>query len=70
MNRLVIWIIAIIILVGFGWFLLGNSGDDSDTVQVKSPGDNLEEAEDSTFENVETTDQILNEIDDSLNYIE
>tara|TARA_Y100000310_G_C20615392_1_gene780362 strand:- start:1002 stop:1208 length:207 start_codon:yes stop_codon:yes gene_type:complete len=66
-NKAIIWIIVILIVLALGYFLIGNSGEVSEEVEV---GVNLEDADDSAFENVETTDQILNEIDDSLNYLE
>jgi hypothetical protein len=63
------WIIIVIVILALGYFLLGGS-ETPTTTDVEDTGVNLEDAEDSAFENVETTDQILNEIDDSLNYIE
>lgn len=67
MNKSIIWIVAIVIILGLGWFLLGSS---EEVTENTGTGENLEEAGDQAFENVETTDEILNEIDDSLNYLE
>jgi len=67
MNKSVVWIIAILIILGLGYFLLGSSDDSN--YDSEDAGVNLEDADDSAFENVESTDQILNEITDSLNYL-
>jgi len=51
------------------YFLLGSSEEDSkyDDSEQESA---IDEIKDEEFENIETTDQILNEIDDSLDYFE
>ena len=51
------------------YFLLGSSEEDSkyDDSEQESV---IDEIKDEEFENIETTDQILNEIDDSLDYFD
>ena len=57
------------IILIIGYFLLGSSERDSkyDDSEQESA---IEEIKDEEFQNIETTDQILNEIDDSLDYFE
>jgi len=68
MNKILMWILILILALGLGYFLLGSSDDSN--YDSEDAGVNLEDADDSAFENVESTDQILNEITDSLNYLE
>jgi uncharacterized membrane protein len=67
---LMIWILIIVlIVVGIGIFLLNNnekSGADYEVEGESSPIDEIPEAE---FAQVDSTDEILDEIDDALEYI-
>ena len=68
-DNIIWWIIVVLAILVIGYFLLGSSGDDSkyDDSEQESA---IDEIKDEEFENIETTDQILNEIDDSLDYFE
>jgi uncharacterized membrane protein len=63
------WIIIVLAILIIGYFLLGSSEEDSryDDSEQESA---IDEIKDEEFENIETTDQILNEIDDSLDYFD
>ena len=68
-DNIMWWIIIVLAILIIGYFLLGSSEEDSkyDDSEQESA---ISEIKDEEFENIETTDQILNEIDDSLDYFE
>tara|TARA_B100000315_G_C14406802_1_gene509110 strand:- start:579 stop:800 length:222 start_codon:yes stop_codon:yes gene_type:complete len=68
-DNLLWWIIIVLAILVVGYFLLGFSGDDSN-YEGSEQESAIDEIKDEEFEDIETTDQILNEIDDSLNYFE
>ena len=65
-----LWILLVIALIVAGYLFLSDSNDtikpEADTIDL---GVNLDDAEDLSFENIETTDEILNEIDNSLDFL-
>ena len=63
------WIVIIVLVLGLGYFLIGNSNDSAEYTDTQE-GETVTEIEESQYSEVETTDEILNEIDDSLNYFE
>ena len=69
MNKILMWIVIIVLVLGLGYFPIGNS-DDSIKYADTQEGETATEIEESQYSEVETTDEILNEIDDSLNYFE
>ena len=68
-DNIIWWKIVVFAILVIGYFLLGSSEEDSkyDDSEQESA---ISEIKDEEFENIETTDQILNEIDDSLDYFE
>ena len=67
-----ILIIVLLIEMGLGYFLVKNYGDDSgyDYREESEPKSSVDQIPNSEFKEVETTNDILGEIDDSLNYLE
>ena len=67
-DNIIWWIIIVLAILVVSYFLLGSSEEDSkyDDSEQESV---IDEIKDEEFEDMETTDQILNEIDDSLDLI-
>ena len=66
-------IIIILVVLALGWFLLGNSDDaptEQDTAQEVEQETDTDEIPETEYDSVDTTDDILGEIDSSLDYFE
>jgi len=66
-----VWLILIVVVMAIGIFFLAVGDESSDVVDdTGEEGEGESEVlSDSEFEDIESSDEILNEIDDSLDYL-
>jgi flagellar basal body-associated protein FliL len=67
MNKIIIWIIVFLLILTAGYYMFTSLNEVENTNTQQSEIENIPESE---FSNLESSDEVFNEIDESLNYIE
>jgi ATP-dependent Zn protease len=70
MNKWFLWIIIILIVVGIGYMFFGGGDGGGDGGVDDSESGTIENAPDSEYKEVDSSDEILNELDASVEFLE
>jgi len=70
MNKKLIWTIVAIVIIILAVFVFMQMNNPKDTNGKSGESESLDSLPDSEFSNLESSDEVFSEIDNSLNYIE
>lgn len=68
MGKLWIWVVVIVVLVILGFFIFGGGGDDGGQAE-DGTGTSIEEIDESEFADLNTGDDVFDEIDSALDVL-